>query len=182
MDYGWRVKELQMFTDPACVSKYGFQGDISVPGNYPGPYAARKMLDGIMEGSEWWSEDLNLNPEVVDETHGGAVTMEWVVPGDVVIECVSIFQNVNHMSKDMTLERGPTSGKGCGMGSMPRCPPTMVWNSKPTGTRGNFATSCGEPNTQYFGEVLVLPQTSGAGATKDEHASHVISTVSSYFL
>jgi hypothetical protein len=163
MDYGWRVKELQMFTDPACVSKYGFQGDISVPGNYPGPYAARKMLDGVMEGSEWWSEDLNLNPEVVDETHGGAVTMEWVVPGDVVIECVSIFQNVNHMSKDMTLERGPTSGKGCGMGSMPRCPPTMVWHAKPTGTRGDFKTECGEANTQYFGEVLVLPQTSGAG-------------------
>merc|ERR1719201_1718759 len=49
------------------------------------------------------------------------------------------------------------------MGSMPRCPPTMTWHAKPTGTRGEFETSCGEPNTQYFGEVLVLPQTSGAG-------------------
>lgn len=162
LDYGWRVKELMMYSDASCVSKYGFQGSISVPGNYPGPYTSARMLDNKQE-TEWWSEDLNLNPEVVDETHGGAVTMEWVIPGDVVIECVSILQNTNHMSKDLTLERGPTTGRNCGMGDMPRCPPTMTWHSKPTGTRGDFKTECGEANTQYFGEVLVLPQTSGAG-------------------
>jgi hypothetical protein len=162
MDYGWRVKEITMYSDPNCISKYGFQGSISVPGNYPGPYTAARMLDNNQD-TEWWSEDLNLNPEIVDATHGGAIVMEWVIPGDIIIECVSIFQNTNHMSKDLTIERGPTSGKNCGMGSMPRCPATMTWHSKPTGTRGDFTTTCGEPNTQYFGEVLVLPQTTGAG-------------------
>jgi hypothetical protein len=49
------------------------------------------------------------------------------------------------------------------MGDMPRCPATTTWNIKPTGSKGEFKTECGEPNTQYFGEVLVLPQTSGAG-------------------
>merc|ERR1719337_486453 len=59
LDYGWRVQELMMYSDPSCVSKYGFQGSISVPGNYPGPYTSARMLDNKQE-TEWWSEDLNL--------------------------------------------------------------------------------------------------------------------------
>jgi hypothetical protein len=165
MDYGWRVKELKMYTDPACTQPYAYTGPVNVPGNYPRTgntvHTADKLFDGIVS-SEWWSSSLTLNPEIVDGTHGGAVVLEWVVPGDVVIECVEIMQNGQHMSKDLTLTRGSTKGPDCGMDGEV-CEPTMMWSVKPQGERATFDTRCGVADTQFFGEILVLPHTTGAG-------------------
>jgi len=170
LDYGWRIKEVEMYDNAHCTGvPLCTTGDCSVlvgsistgePSHYvqqqdaPQLRSSMGLFDGDL-GTEWWSAELTLNPAEHDSSRGGAQAVEWVVQGDQRVECVRVRQVGGHHSSSLTLERGPV---GCSS----RCEPTQSWSLS-----GNedlrIETACGRADTQFFGEVLQLPGTSGAG-------------------
>ncbi|MBT25801.1 MAG: hypothetical protein CML60_05335, partial [Rhodobacteraceae bacterium] len=184
LDYGWRVKEISMYpryneaTGQCAGPKFSHSAvGLDLPGRMgmvdtgpdPSYPAAGKGNENLLDGrtnTEWWSALLNLNPEEVDETRGGAQAILWAVRGSADVACVAIEQVEGHHSTAMVLERGPLLIPGvCGMAPEPLCPITRSWTASPHAgeSKATFATACGEPNTQYFGELLALPGKAGSG-------------------
>jgi hypothetical protein len=183
MDYGWRIRSVQMYsaydaTTGRCsgsilpLATSGVDGTVDTGGaNGDSSYVGttrESLFDTAgpnpRRNTEWWSFGLNLNPEVLDETHGGAQVLEWKVKGTTVVNCVELEQVPGHASQTLQLERGPLD---CKVKVGPRCPVTKVWNAESVAMTdvviAAFATGCGVPNTQYFGELLALPKTIGSG-------------------
>ena len=88
------------------------------------------------------------------------------IKGDATVGCVEVQQVADHATTGIVVERGPVSGTNCGMSGGPRCEPTMVWRNEAVGLSGDAAKiplGCGEPNMQYFGELLIGPSLAVAG-------------------
>jgi len=183
MDYGWRIRSIAMYSgyDEATgrcsgamlpLASVGVDRTVNTGGENGDASYVGTTRDSLFDttgarpntGTEWWSFGLNLNPEVLDETHGGAQVIEWKVKGTTVVNCVELQQVPGHASQTLLLERGPLD---CKVKVGPRCPVTKVWSAESFESGGAviaaFSTACGVPNTQYFGELLQLPETIGSG-------------------
>jgi hypothetical protein len=189
LDYGWRIDEINFYSDKECTKSMtwkdmktevdsplgeiytGPAGNAEYPSNPPGLYTGINLVDKKTTG--WRSACLNCNPEVVDNTHHGAVEIIVSVRGDVAVQCIGFDQQGEgrHNSKSITIERGPVSGEGCDMSSVGSlCKPTMVWakSNLPASPSSkvveeHIVMTCGMPNTMYYGELLVVPGTEASG-------------------
>merc|ERR1719171_2645947 len=134
LDYGWRIRKVEAFTDAAC-SKAINTKDMEYVGpmdsymnSYPGidskdSILSRKLAD---EGNclksatackDFWSFGLNVNPYTVDETHGAAAYVEFTVAAGQSGQCVQVTSRTKtgdqsdptprqYYPANMTLHRG----------------------------------------------------------------------------
>jgi hypothetical protein len=134
LDYGWRIRKVEAFTDAAC-SKAINTKDMEYVGpsdsymnSYPGidskdSILSRKLAD---EGNclksatackDFWSFGLNVNPYTVDETHGAAAYVEFTVAAGQSVQCVQVTSRTKtgdqsdptprqYYPANMTLHRG----------------------------------------------------------------------------
>jgi hypothetical protein len=189
LDYGWRVDEIMFYSDKECTKLMTWK-DMKAEENsplgevYTGPAgnAEYPHADGAYTGLNlvdkstskgWRSACLNCNPEVVDETHHGAVEIIVSIRGDVAVQCIGFAQQGEgkHNSKSIVIERGPVKGEGCDMTSVDRlCKPTMTWSKSnlpaapaSKAPEDHIVMTCGMENTMYYGELLVIPGTEASG-------------------
>merc|ERR1719262_708595 len=86
--------------------------------------------------------------------------------GNTRVDYVEVVQNHNHMSHRLKLSRGPIAvrGKDCGMQPYQTlCEPTQSWTveQKKEDWMATFDTTCGDVDTQYFGEIMTLDVENG---------------------
>jgi hypothetical protein len=127
LDYGWRIRQLFVYSDAACTVSVPNVEIISTSGDYDG-YPSAGLTDSgdlsmVPEATcvqnagacaDWWSQGLNVNPYEVDETHGEAAYVDFAVPETADVQCVRIISRskgpggVDRMyyPKDMVLYRG----------------------------------------------------------------------------
>mmetsp|Transcript_22297 Transcript_22297/g.56829 ORF Transcript_22297/g.56829 Transcript_22297/m.56829 type:complete len:2447 (+) Transcript_22297:85-7425(+) len=120
MDYGWRIREIEVFSDDQCTTPIvgtdgsavviaesdATLGEEPVP-HYPDAtiqgvdqtFLAANARDAAME-TEFWSKCLNCNPYPVDETHGSAVVVDFAVesPDPVDVQCVKVTSRATDSS------------------------------------------------------------------------------------
>merc|ERR1719271_179906 len=147
-------------------------GDDPSPSKLKFEYGPAKLFDESTSknpSEAWRSACLNCNPEVVDETHNGPVEIIMTISGETTVNCVAFFQEEGHNSSSIVIERGPVSGPGCSMSPGSEfCKPTMVWTKygmppSPSTPEEKIVTTCGVPQTKYYGELLVFPGTEVSG-------------------
>merc|ERR1719460_3251342 len=127
LDYGWRIRQLFVYSDAACTVSVPNVEIISTSGDYDG-YPSAGLTDSgdlsmVPEATcvqnagactDWWSQGLNVNPYEVDETHGEAAFVDFAVPMDADVQCVRVVSRskgpggVDRMyyPKEMVLYRG----------------------------------------------------------------------------
>jgi hypothetical protein len=127
LDYGWRIRQLFVYSDPGCTVSIPDVQIISTSGDYDGFPSAGLTDSGDMSMvpestcvqnagacADWWSQGLNVNPYEVDETHGEATFVDFAVPENADVQCVRIVSRskgpggVDRMyyPKEMVLYRG----------------------------------------------------------------------------
>merc|ERR1719161_3035682 len=132
LDYGWRIRQLFVYSDAGCTVSVPDVEIISTSGDYDG-YPSAGLTDSGDSGSmvpettcvqnagacaDWWSQGLNVNPYEVDETHGEAAYVDFAVPKDTDVQCVRVISRskgpggVDRMyyPKEMVLYRGWLQG------------------------------------------------------------------------
>merc|ERR1719487_1352195 len=127
LDYGWRIRQLFVYSDAACTASVPDVEIIKTSGDYDG-YPSAGLTDAgdasmVPETTcvqnagacaDWWSQGLNVNPYEVDETHGEAAYVDFITPSTADVQCVRIISRskgpggVDRMyyPKEMVLYRG----------------------------------------------------------------------------
>jgi hypothetical protein len=104
--------------------------------------------------TQWWSECLQCSPE--------DAVIEFAIKSNVLLGCVRVVQDPTHMTKGIKVEWGPMTGPGCGMlPGQTRCPSTMIYSQR-GGSDIMVPTTCGQKNTQIFGEILQVASWEGS--------------------
>merc|ERR1719337_243625 len=79
-----------------------------------------------------------------------------------MLGCVRVVQDPTHLAKGVKVEWGPLAGPGCGLlPGQPRCPSTMIYAQR-GGMDIMVPTTCGQKNTQIFGEILQVASWEGS--------------------
>jgi hypothetical protein len=104
--------------------------------------------------TQWWSECLQCEPE--------DAVIEFAIKSNVMLGCVRVVQDPAHLAKGVKVEWGPLAGPGCGLlPGQPRCPSTMIYAQR-GGMDIMVPTTCGQKNTQIFGEILQVASWEGS--------------------
>jgi len=129
LDYGWRIRQVNVFSDAACSSNKKINAKVTHVGT-SGEYSSDFSSDSLYKGTtlkqetqcetngnscdDWWSKDLNVNPYSVDETHGSAVYITFTVDASSEVQCVQVISRTKdnkgmprqYYPTEMTLHRG----------------------------------------------------------------------------
>jgi hypothetical protein len=199
LDYGWRIRKIMAFTDAECTSMIN-PNFVAIKGpseSYLDMYPAEdskfsirtnnidgkngvetKCLRSPSPCQEFWSKDLNANPYSVDETHGGAVSVDFTVDSELSVQCVQVVSRTltgtaepgtprQYYPEEMTLHRGffaePGSDEPLVYSMISKMGWTTFWTAtaagsekRPQGLYTTFTTSCGKKSTRIFGESLKI--------------------------
>ena len=111
MEYGWKISKIRLCKDATCTNTVT-AGLTQTPSNQINHYndAAKTYYENELLSSGapsptsyWWSECLNCNPYVVDQTHGGAISID-VKYGSDPNEAIHAFQVVSRCRTDDNTE------------------------------------------------------------------------------
>jgi len=120
MDYGWRIKEIQIYADRECTEEIldGGASPVTIRGEGPPAYPSANGIDftsDLLRDSDmdtaFWSKCLNCNPYTLDETHGGAVMVDFTTQfadagsANHDIQCVKVTAKATDDSGDHALKQ-----------------------------------------------------------------------------
>jgi hypothetical protein len=157
LDYGWRVKGIDLYASESCTGAKLQYNSISVDGTvYTGGSYDNKPPSNLVDGSpktQWWSECLNCDPEQKE--------IVLTIKGTTNVGCVKLSQQeplVDKRGQSMTVhttgiivQRGPVSGPGCSLptdpGYVELCTPTLSHTVTGKGPNIDASLACGAPDT-----------------------------------
>jgi hypothetical protein len=194
LDYGWRIRGIRAYSDAACSKE--IKGGKTGGPQYIGPMESymnefpgtdskgsiltrsmsdeSKCLNSVKSCQDFWSFGLNVNPYPVDETHGGSAFVEFTVPAEESVQCVTVVSRTTtgdgsarqYYPSTMTLHRGYYADAAAGeepveYSMISKNGWTMMWTATAEGSTKEkeglltkFVTSCGERDKRIFGELL----------------------------
>jgi hypothetical protein len=195
LDYGWRIRKIMAFSDAACTDLIN-SNLITITGpseSYLDKYPAEEgqksirtsnlnaetecLTGGSSDCFDFWSKGLNVNPYLVDETHGGAAFLEFTIDKLESVQCVVVVSRTKTGAKaapkprqyypeEMTLHRGfyaAADESPLEQSMISKEGWTTFWTATASGSEQKdeglfttFTTSCGMQNTRIYGELLEL--------------------------